>query len=102
MFYFIRHRPQLLLFLNAGKNNVEKSAEILHNFYKIKKMTPEFFAERDIASDEIQSCLDNQDYVALPVTPKNCHLIFHRLSNYNTKEYNFNSAAKTFIILSGD
>lgn len=93
---------KLLLFLNAGRGDVEKSSKIIHNYYKIKKSSPQFFANRDVTSDEIQNCLDNQDYVSLPITPSNCHLIFHRLSNYDPKSYTFDSAAKTFIMLSGN
>lgn len=90
---------QLLLFLNAGKNDVNKSSKLLHNYYKIKKSTPKFFSNRDVDSKEIQDCLDNQNYVRLPVTPDNCYLIFHRLSNDDPKYYNFDAAAKTFIML---
>lgn len=74
---------------------------MIENYYKIKKNAPEFFANRDVDSEEIQSCLKNQDYVVLPVTTDNCHLIFHRLSSHDPKDYNFDAAAKTFIMLSG-
>jgi hypothetical protein len=90
---------QLLLFLNAGRKNIEKSSKLIHNYYRIKKSTPKFFANRDVESQEIQSCLDNQHYVRLPLTPNNEHLIFHRLSNFDHNSYNFDSAAKTFIML---
>ncbi|CRL02024.1 CLUMA_CG015172, isoform A [Clunio marinus] len=90
---------QLILFLNACKSDVDKSAKLIHNYYQIKQTSPEFFANRDVESEEIQNCLNNQDYVALPLTPDNCHLIFHRLSNNDPSKYNFDSAAKTFIML---
>lgn len=93
---------QLLLFLNACGSDVDKSATLLENFYKIKKSSPEFFANRDVTNEEIQNCLNSQDYVALPVTPDNCHLIFHRLSNQDPNSYNFDAAAKTLIMLSGE
>ena len=90
-----------MLFLNAFKNDIDKSAEKIENFYKMKKTTPEFFANRDVKSEEIQSSLDHQDYVALPITPDNCNLIFHRLSSSEPKHYVFDSAVKTFVITSG-
>jgi hypothetical protein len=90
------------LFLNAFDNDVSKSAELVKNFYKIKKSTPQFFSKRDVDSEEIQNCLNCQDYVMLPITPDNCHLIFHRLSNSDAKTYNFDAAAKTFIMLCGE
>ena len=90
---------QLLLFLKAGEENIEKSSKLIHNFYEIKRSTPKFFANRDVESREFQDCLDNQDYVRLPVTPNNEYFIFHRLSNHNPKYYSFDAAAKTFIML---
>lgn len=93
---------QLLLFLNAFKSDIAKSAEKLINYYKLKKETPEFFANRDLNSEAIQSSLDHQDFVALPVTPDNCNLVFHRLSSYVPKHYVFNEAVKTFIVTSGE
>lgn len=98
IFYFLFLK--LLLFLNAFKNDIDKSAEKLENFYKLKKNTPQFFKNRDVKSDEIQSALDHQDYVALPVTPDNCNLIFHRLSSSEPKHYVFDEAVKTFVITS--
>jgi hypothetical protein len=86
--------------LNAFQNDVEKSAEKLENFYKLKKDTPQFFKNRDVKSEAIQSSLDHQDYVALPVTPENYNLIFHRLSSSEPKHYVFDEAVKTFIITS--
>lgn len=86
-------------FLKACDGDVDKSATLIENYYKIKKSTPEFFANRDIASEEIQKCLDNQDYIRLPITPDNCHLIFHRLSSHDAKTYSYDSAVKTFIML---
>lgn len=84
--------------MNAFKNDVEKSAVKLESFYKLKKTTPEFFANRDLESKEIQAALDHQDYVALPVTDDNCNLIFHRLSSYEPSHYVFDDAVKTYII----
>lgn len=65
-------------------------------------MTPEFFANRDLQNEMIQSSLDHQDYVALPVSPDNYNLIFHRLSSFEPKHYVFDDAVKTFIITSGE
>lgn len=86
------------MFLNAFKNDIDKSAEKLENFYRLKRTTPEFFKNRDVKSEEIQSSLDHQDYVALPVTPDNYNLIFHRLSSPEAKHYVFDEAVKTFVI----
>ncbi|KAG5679563.1 hypothetical protein PVAND_009123 [Polypedilum vanderplanki] len=89
---------QLLLFLNACKSDVEKSAVLIENYYKIKRSSPEFFQNRNVESDEIQNCLKNQYYVSLPTTPDNNMLIFHSLKNFDPNSYNFDSAAKTYIM----
>lgn len=102
MISFLIFATQLLFFLNARGSDIDKSATLLENYYKFRKSAPEFLADRDVESKEIQGCLDNQDYIALPITPDNCHLVFHRLSNHDPKTYNFDSATKTFIMLSGD
>lgn len=73
---------------------------MLEIYYKMKKTTPEFFANRDLDNKEIQSSFDHQDYVSLPVTNDNQNLIFHRLSSYEPKHYVFDDAVKTFIISS--
>lgn len=90
-----------MLFLNAFKNDVDKSAEKLENYYRIKKTTPEFFSDRDLESQKIQSSLDNQRFVPLPVSPDNNNLIFHRLTSNKPKDYVFDDSIKTFIITSG-
>lgn len=85
--------------MNAGKLDLDKSSRLIENYYKIKKSTPKFFANRDVDLKEFQDCLNNQDYVRLPVTPDNNYLIFHRLSNHDPNSFHFDSTAKTFIML---
>ena len=93
---------QLLLFLNACKNDVDKCVLLVENYYKIKKSTPEFFSNRNLDSEDIQKCLKYQNYVALPITPDNNMLIFHSLRNFVASNYDFDAAAKTFIMTSGE
>lgn len=93
---------QLLLFLNACKNDVDKSVKLIESYYKIKRSAPEFFANRNVDSEDIQKCLKNQNYVALPMTPDNNILIFHSLKNHDPNSYDFDAAAKTFIMTSGE
>jgi hypothetical protein len=86
--------------LNACKSDVDKSVVLIENYYRIKQSAPEFFANRNVESEEIQKCLKNQNYVALPVTPDNNMLIFHSLRNTDPSSYDFDSAAKTYIMTS--
>lgn len=64
----------------------------------MKRNSPEFFKDRDVFSDEIQHAFENQVYLSLPVTPNNCNVVFHKLTNFDPKAYNFDAAIKTFII----
>lgn len=73
---------------------------MLESYYKLKKATPEFFSNRDVESKEVQAALDHQDYVALPLTPDDYNLIFHRLSSFEPPHYVFDEAVKTFILTS--
>lgn len=82
-------------------NSRDDAVELLTNHYKIKKESPEFFKNRDVTSDDIQSCLNNQDYVILPRTPDNCHLILFRLKSFEPSDYDFDSSAKTYIMTFG-
>lgn len=91
-----------LLFLITCENNKDKSLNLLHNYCKLKKETPEFFAKRDFESEEIQQALNNQIYATLPPTPNNCNLILHKLSNYEPKNYVFDAAEKTFLMTIGE
>lgn len=68
------------------------------SFYTIKRSTPEFFANRDVQSEEIQQCLENQEYFYLPVTSDNQSLIFHKVTNTDAKSYHFDNAAKTMMM----
>lgn len=61
---------------------------------------PEFFNNRDPESFEVKNCLDHLYYVTLPVTPCNCNLIFMSLNDHDPKNYNYDWATKTFIMVS--
>lgn len=91
----------LLLILIACDNAMDKSVNLLHNYCKFKKRAPEFFANRDVESKEIQSAFENQYYFPLPPTPKNCNLFFHKLSNYEPRNYVFDNAEKAFLVTIG-
>lgn len=92
---------KLLLFMNATKDNVERSSKWIHVYYKLKKNSPEFFTNRDVFSPEIQNALNNQFYVTLPVTPDGCNVIFHGLISHDPKKYVFDDVIKTFIMTAG-
>lgn len=100
-FHSLNKLLKLLLFVNACKDDMDRSAKWLHVYYKMKKNAPEFFANRDVFSKEMQFALDHQVYLTLPVTPDNCTPILHKLSDYNPKTYVFDETIKTFIMTAG-
>lgn len=55
----------LLIVLITCRNNKDKSVNLLQNYCKFNREAPEFFAIRDIASQEVQQALDNQFNVSL-------------------------------------
>lgn len=81
---------------------VDQAVKLVSNHYQIKKDSPEFFQNRDVESAEVQSSLSKQDYVILPSTPDKCNLILFRLSSYEPSDYNFDHAAKTYIMTFGE
>lgn len=89
---------QLLPFLIASKKDVDKALTLIINHYAIKKECPEFFHNRNVKAEGIQRSLKNQDFVILPSTRDHCSLILFRLSSFDPKDYDFEFAAKTYIM----
>lgn len=95
------HDKQLLCFLDVS-DNAEGAVKLATNYYEIKKNGPELFANRNFELPEIKQCLANQTYISLPLTPNNECVIFHSLSNTVAKNYVFDEAVKTFVMLAGE
>jgi hypothetical protein len=68
----------------------------------MKRSSPEFFANRDVLSEEIQNALKHQFYVTLPVTPSRCNVILQKLSVFDHRKFVFDAAIKTFIMTAGE
>lgn len=88
----------ILLPLVTCDNNKERSAKLIRNYCKLKSETPEFFRHRDLQSQEVQRCLENQIYLSLPPTTNNCNVILHGLINCDPKTYVFDHVEKTFMM----
>lgn len=95
------HDKQLLCFLDVSDDAIG-AVKLAKNYYEIRKNGPELFANRNLESPEIKQCLTNQYYVSLPLTPNNECVVFHSLSNSVAKNYCFNEAVKTFVMLAGE
>ena len=93
---------QLLFFFNRSKCDVDRVAKLMENYYKNRNLIAEFFQNRDVMSKEILSCLENQYYIMLPITPKNQMLFFHKIKNPDPSTYEFDSATKLFCMMLGE
>ncbi|KAG5679562.1 hypothetical protein PVAND_009122 [Polypedilum vanderplanki] len=89
---------QILTFLTGCNGDIDKTTQRIRLYYKCKRDIPEFFRGRNPNNDEIKHCFDNQYYVTLPVL-NNSNIMFTCLSNYEAKNYIFDHACKTFIMI---
>lgn len=94
-------KKQILPILVTLNNNREASYKLMQSYYKLKKETPEFFANRDVNADDIQFAFENQHFAVLPPTPKCCNLVYHKLANSEPKNYVFDAAEKVFLMTVG-
>lgn len=91
----------ILLLLIMGGKNFDECVKFARTYCIVVRESPEFFSNRDLESKEVQSCLDNQYYIALPPTPDNCNLLYHKLKNFDPKYHVFEAAEKTFFLTVG-
>ncbi|XP_037039603.1 alpha-tocopherol transfer protein-like [Bradysia coprophila] len=87
----------IALFLDAC-DSLDETKSVMSIYYRTRQTSPEHFENRDPRTDEIQQCLNNQDYFYLPPTPSGFPVIFHRLSNSTASNYCFDNAIKTFFM----
>lgn len=92
----------LLLILLMQKNNIDKCVRLARTYCVLTRESPEFFGNRDLESEGVQICLENQCYLSLPPTPDNCNLIFFKFTNPDPKIYDFDNAEKTFLMTAGE
>lgn len=88
---------QLALFLDASDGKIEVAQKVIEIYYDTRKNAPEHFLNRDPKSEEIQQCLENQDFFVLPQI-NGCPIIFHQVSNSKASNYYFDNAVKTFFM----
>lgn len=80
---------------------MDKGVNLLHNYFKLVKDAPEFFACRDVYAKEVQSCMEYQKYILLPHTPDNYNVVFFKLSDYQPKNFVFNDVVRSFLMTVG-
>lgn len=92
----------MLLFLNANDGNIDKSVNMMVKHYEIKKKAPQLFTGRDVKLPEIKQCIDNQYYINIPPTSDNYSICLHGLSSPVAKNYNYDPATTTFLMMIGE
>lgn len=91
----------LLLVLIACNKRLDKCVNLMHNYLKAIRESPEFFSNRDYNDKGVQAALENQYFFSLPPTPKNYSLIFHKLQSTEPKHYVFDEAEKVLLMSVG-
>lgn len=72
---------------------------MMRKHYEIRKKAPQIFTRRDVALPEIRQCLDNQQFINLPLTPDNHLVCLHALKNSVAKNYNYNQSTTCFLMM---
>lgn len=67
----------------------------------MKTTFTEFFNDRDPESPEIQKAFKNQNFAMFPMTPNENFVFYHGLHNVEPKNYDFDVAVKTFLMMGG-
>lgn len=92
---------QLVLFLSACKGDIDNAAKHMERYYSLKITSPELFWNRDPESEDLQFSFKIQQMAPLPITPDDCYLFIHRVSDADPKMYNFDDVFKMFIMMAG-
>lgn len=97
MFY-----SQLLLFLNRGDGDIEKAIHVMVRHFELKRKNPQLFTRRDVNHQEIKQSVENQFYLSLPPTEDNHIVCYHALSNPVAKNYHYDPATTSFLMMIGE
>lgn len=92
----------LLLVLIACNKRLDKCVNLMHNYLKSMKESPEFFHNRVYDDKGVQQALKNQYFFSLPPTPKNYNLVFYRLQSTEPKNYVFDDSEKVLLMTVGE
>ena len=91
---------QLLVYL-CVTDNVDESVKLITRYYEIRKNAPELCSNRKIESPEVKQCLENQNYIILPVTPDNCSVLYQSFISYKPSDFVYDEAVKTYFMMAG-
>lgn len=88
---------QLIIFLHSCYYSIEATKTCIDNYYTVRALCPEFFAERNPNSKELTDAMKLCCICPLPkLTPTGNKVLYSRLKDSNPEHYNFNSQMKIF------
>jgi len=100
------HLPQniepLLLrrYIQSCRNDVEKAKKLLEYSFTLRNNNPQIFFQRDPCDKATQMVHEVADMLPLPNTTKeNYKVLFYRLVDYSTENYNFTDIIKVFFMV---
>ncbi|XP_017781429.1 PREDICTED: alpha-tocopherol transfer protein-like [Nicrophorus vespilloides] len=102
---WLKHQPhfpplteyQVIIFLHSCYYSNEAAKTTIDNYLTVRKLCPEFFANRNPSNPEIQSVLNILTVSALPKLTKDGYCVmYYRLIDPNPDNFNFNHMVKTF------
>lgn len=90
------------MFLHANDGDVDKAVTMLTKHYEIRSKAPQLFSNRDVLRPDLKSCFENQDYAHLPPTADYHLVCLHGLKNPIAKNYHYNQATTSFLMMIGN
>ena len=92
---------QCLQFLHGCNGNTDEAAKRLEKYYQIKTTSPDLFWNRDPESEDLQQSFRVTQMAGLPITPNNYFVFIQRTVDLDSKNFNFDSVFKTFMMMAG-
>lgn len=81
---------RIRMFLILCKNSLERTKEALDQYYTIKTMVPEYFANRDPTRPELLRSMETSLFIPLPkLTKEGCRISLSRLRNPEVENFEF-------------
>ncbi|XP_017781428.1 PREDICTED: alpha-tocopherol transfer protein-like [Nicrophorus vespilloides] len=102
---WLKHQPhfpplteyQVIIFLHSCYYSNETAKKTIDNYLTVRKICPEFFANRNPSNPDIQTAIDLLTISPLPKLTKDGYCVmYYRLIDSNPDHFNFNHVIKMF------
>jgi hypothetical protein len=81
---------RIRIFLILCKNSLERTKEALDQYFTLKSMVPEYFANRDPLNPQILRSMETSLFIPLPkLTSEGCRISLNRLRNPEIDNFEF-------------